>query len=149
MSQSVDSFHDLDQRARRLDEEGRIGHELAVGRLLSAAEVLDEGENVTAHGPVHLLGLHILEDATTEVAVGHIPVGVRVMPHALLEGRVLHGGTEHAGIGLLGPLRVVEHLHEEQIGHLLQDCNGVGDASRPEGIPYLVDASLDFACDYV
>ena len=140
--QGVNAFHDLDQRARRLDEEGCIGHELAVGRLLSAAQVLDEGEHVTAHGPEHLLGLHVLEDAPPEVAIRDIAVCIGVMPHAHLEGRVLHGGAEHAGVGLLGPLRVVEHLHKEQIGHLLQDGNGIGDTSRPEGVPYLVDTCL-------
>ena len=33
----------------------------------------------------------------------------------------------------------------DKIGHLLQDGQGISDTSRPEGIPYLVDAIIDFA----
>jgi hypothetical protein len=46
-------------------------------------------------------------------------------------------------------LFVVQHLHEEQISHLLQDGEGIGNATCPEGVPNAVNSVFYFACNHI
>ena len=71
------------------------------------------------------------------------------MPVAFLEHRVIYGSTKKRSVGLLLHLRIVQHLHKEQVGHLFQYGQGVGNASRPEGIPYLVYTVLDLTGNHL
>lgn len=75
--------------------------------------------------------------------------GVRIVPRSVRKGHILsHVDAEGLRDLLLLELLVVEHLHEEEIGHLLKDGYGVGDTTRPEGIPYLVDLILYLSCNH-
>ena len=141
----IDAFHNLHQRSRTLDEKRSVSHESAVGRLPTLVQVFDKNEHILADDAVHLLGFHILEDVPAKVVVWHIPVGFGVMPIAFLENGVFHLDTHHVGIGFLGALRIIKHLHEKEVGHLLQNGHGIGDASSPKRVPYRINAVLDFA----
>ena len=146
--QGIYAFHYLHQCARVLNQESSTCHESAVGRFPARVEVLDEGECITADDAKHLLCLLVLEHAPAQRLVGHLAVRVGVVPCPLLEGGVLHRHTHNAGIGLLGLLRIVQHLHEEQICHLLQNGNGIRYATRPKRIPNGVYPTLYLTCNH-
>jgi hypothetical protein len=45
-------------------------------------------------------------------------------------------------------VEVVQALDEEQVGELLDDGEGVGDAACPEGVPDAVHFGFDFASNH-
>jgi len=45
-------------------------------------------------------------------------------------------------------VQIVQSADEEQVGDLLDDFDGIGDAAGPEGIPDLIDLILDGAGDH-
>lgn len=45
-------------------------------------------------------------------------------------------------------VHIVELPQKEQVGDLLDDCNGVGDAVGPEGFPDLVNSAFEFAGEH-
>ena len=147
--QGIDALHYLGEGARTLYEEGGVCHEAAIGAFATLAQSLDEDEHVLADGAVHGLSLHVAEHAPAQGVVGHVAVRFGVVPCALPEGWVLHLHAPGIGIGLLGALGIVQHLHEEEVGHLLQYGDGICYASRPEGIPDGVYAVLYLACYHV
>ena len=59
------------------------------------------------------------------------------------EDRVFDGLAGARGFLFLNRLQLIEALDEEQVGHLLDDLHGVGDAAAPEGVPDLVDLTLE------
>ena len=72
-------------------------------------------------------------------ALGIVPI------FSCFEDWVVNLATEDSCRRFAVCLSVIQHFHKEQIGHLLKDGQGISDTSRPEGIPYLVDAIFDFA----
>ncbi|HEX4205239.1 MAG TPA: hypothetical protein VHZ51_13820 [Ktedonobacteraceae bacterium] len=45
-------------------------------------------------------------------------------------------------------LKVIEPTQEQQIGDLLDHFERVGNAARPEGVPYLVNLTLNTSCNH-
>ena len=142
----VDTLDNLGEGTGALNQEGRILHETAVGRLLAATQVLDEHKHVLADDAVHRLGVIVLERAPPQIFVGDVAVSLRIVPRPIADSRLRHCHTHSVGIGFLGALCIVEHLHKEQIGHLLENGDGIGDASGPKGVPNTVYSILDFSC---
>ena len=134
----LNALHHFDQRARLLDEEDGIVHEAAIGRSLLVADVLDEREDIEAHCVEHLFGREVLEHVPPQRIIRHILPRVGIMPVATLEDdlRIIERRYSKCLCRcLLVELRIVQHLHKEEISHLLQYIDGVGDASRPEAHP--------------
>ena len=117
----VDALNYLGQRARTLDKEGGILHKTAVGTLLALVERLDIDKHVLAHETEHCLGVLVLEHSPAQVVVGHITVGLGIVPRAILESGFAHSNTKGISISLTSALGIVEHFHEEQIGHLFEN----------------------------
>ena len=83
-------------------------------------------------------------------AIRDVLVRLGIVPKTiLLEDEVIGVDAQGLGVGLLLILRVVQHLHEEEVGHLLQDGHRVSDAASPEGVPDLIDSIFDFACNHI
>ena len=68
---------------------------------------------------------------------------------AVGEDATLHRLFEPGGLVLIQRVKVVQTAQEEQVGDLLDDLQGVGDTTGPEGVPDLVDLALDVAGDHV
>jgi hypothetical protein len=45
-------------------------------------------------------------------------------------------------------VQFVEALEEQQVGDLLDDFEGIGDAARPESVPEGVNFTADFAGEH-
>ena len=67
---------------------------------------------------------------------------------AFVEDRVLDWRPGARGLLFLEPLDLIQPLDEQQVGHLLDDFHGVGDAAGPEGVPDGVDLRFDGAGDH-
>jgi hypothetical protein len=60
--------------------------------------------------------------------------------------RQLHGNWPTPPRSLfLGNFLFVQSLKKEKVGDLLNDFERVGDATRPEGVPDLIDLTANFA----
>ncbi len=158
----VDGLHGLHQQRRFGDDEHGVLH--VVGEVgLGAVHVLEEGEDLALHMLEHLLGLHALELAPAQGAlVDFMHLGINLAFVGLFLGVVFpcfsavfrryplpfeFGGVGLAGkfgIGLLFLVQLVETLHEQQIGDLLDGGERVGDAAGPELVPELVDLASEF-----
>lgn len=109
-----------------------------------AAEGAEEGEDVLADNGVHLGGGLVDEAGPAQVLVG------------ALFG-ILAGGEDGVLDGLLGAVGqvlfegglVVQAAEEKQVGDLLHDFEGVGDAAGPEGVPDAIDLAADFTGEHV
>ena len=136
----VELVDDVGEHARGGHHEGGILHVVAVGTAAFAAgrlaDGLDEGEGVVPDGGKHLLRRGFLEAGPAEV----ILCGG--------EDGLLDGGLESGRFVLLEGVEFVQPLDEEQVGELLDDGEGVGDAAGPEGVPDAVDFGFDFASDH-
>lgn len=144
--QLIDAVYNARERAGILDQEHRVLHVARVSRFLRITHILYERENIVTDRVEHFLGFIVLEDMPAEGLVGNVFVGLRIVPRfSCFEDWVVNLSTKNAGSGLAVCLSVIQHFHKEQIGHLLKDGQGISDTSRPEGIPYLVDAIFDFA----
>ena len=136
----VELVHDVGEDAGRGHHEGGVLHVVAVGAAALAAgrlaEGLDEREGVIPHGGEHFLGRGFLEARPAELV--------------LLRGedRVLDGLFEAVGLVLLEGVDLIQTLDEEQVGELLDDGEGIGDAAGPEGVPDAVYFGFDFASDH-
>ncbi|VMP20668.1 Uncharacterised protein [Streptococcus pneumoniae] len=64
------------------------------------------------------------------------------------ELRVLDGPLHERGALLLGRVQLVQPPQEQEVGHLLDDLQGVGDAARPERVPDAVHLGLQLAGDH-
>jgi hypothetical protein len=49
----------------------------------------------------------------------------------------------------LDRLQIVEAANEKQVGYLLDDLERIRDASRPEGVPDLINLVADFSREHV
>ena len=134
--QSIDALDNLNQCAWVLNHKGSVSHKATICRLLTSIQVLDKGKGVTADDAIHLLGLLILKHTPSQGLVWHILVNIGIMPHTISECRVFDRHTHNIGISLLGLLSIVQHLHKEEIGHLLQHCHRVGNTACKKCIPY-------------
>ena len=115
----VNAFNNLGKGTGALYEESGILHETTISRLFALVQCLNENESIPAHNTEHRFGFLILEDAPTQIVIGYVPICIGIVPHTLLEDRVFHSHAKGIGIRLLCALGIVEHLHKEQIGHLL------------------------------
>jgi hypothetical protein len=108
-----------------------------------AAEGTEEGEDVLADDRVHVGGLEVLETGPAQVLVGAL-LGIL----AAGEDGVLNRFFFAVGQVLFQDLLVVEAAEEEEVGDLLHDFEGVGDASGPEGVPDTIDLAADFTGEH-
>ena len=76
----------------------------------------------------------MFEDAPAEVIVSPAALVVAVREDAALDGL-----AETVGLIFGEGLEVVEAAEEEQVSDLLNDFEGVGDTTGPEGVPDGVD----------
>ena len=141
----VDTVHETLECAGTLDHERRIFHKTGVRIAVRCTDSLDEGEDVIANHAEHVLRTGVLEDRPAHVVIWDVAVVVVVMPSAFGEDGVLETVTPHGCVRLFLTLFIVQHLHEEQIGHLLQDVHGVRHTGCPEHIPNTVNLILNFA----
>ena len=117
--------------------------------------MLDEFEHILAHHPEHFIGTQVLEHVPAQAFVRNarlllIAYGIRIHPYlSFREGRVLNYAIPVAGVFLFLQLLVVEHLHKEDVGHLLQYGDWVGNACHKEGVPYLIYLVFDFSCNHI
>jgi transposase len=131
-----------------IKDEHSVTH--VVGEVaLGPVHVLEEGEDLGLHMLEHLLGLHALELAPTQGALFN---GVVVGPVLVTVFGRNPLAREFGGVGLAGPfgigllflIQLVEPLHEQQIGDLLDSGERVGDSTGPELVPELVDLAFEF-----
>ncbi len=144
----VHAFHYLDQCAWIGNKEGGTLHKAAVCTFLTLVEALYEYESILADGLIHLLGLEVHKVVPTQIVVWHIAVAVGVVPRTGFEYGVVDGAAQQVGSGLSLHLRVVQHLHKEEVCHLFEDGDRVGDASCPKGVPDTVYSVLYIACNH-
>ena len=110
----------------------------------------------------HLFGLHAFEFAPAQGALVdfvHLAIGkffvvsfgvshpalaavFRRNPSAFELGGVFFTGP--FGIGLFFLVQLVQPLHEQQVGDLLDGGERVADAAAPEFVPELVDFAFEF-----
>ena len=144
----IDTLHNLSQGAWRLDKEGGICHKATICRLLALTKCLDEHKDIFGDGAVHCLCLQVAEYAPTKLLIRNIFVCLRVVPHTLLESRVFDGSAPSISICLFSALSIIKHLHKEEICHLLQDGDGVGNTSCPKGIPNSIYTVFNLTCNH-
>ena len=145
--QVLDTFHHFNKGTRILNHEDSGLHIATVGRLLTFPKALNEDENIVTDNGEHLGRFLVSEVLPTKVTIWNVTVSFRVVPEGVfLKDQVVGVDTKDAGIGFFLILRIIQHLHKEEVGHLLQYGHRVGDAASPKGIPNLVDSIFDFAC---
>ena len=93
----------------------------------------------------HHSGILVLEHVPTEVALRNFGIRFGVEPMAFLENGVFERYTQEVGSGFLLALGIVQHLHEEEVGHLFEHRNGISNTACPEGIPNIVYLGFDFS----
>ena len=107
--------------------------------------MFNERKNVGADEVEHHTGILVLEHVPTEVVVWNFGIGFGIEPRTFFEDWVFHGYTHNAGCCFLLALGIVQHLHKEEVSHLFEHRNGIGNTARPEGIPNVVYLVLDFS----
>ena len=112
---------------------------LRVGRAI-AAESPQPGEDVFADHRIHIARIGVLE-AVPAVILKRTLLAVLTFGEEPLLHRLLFA----IGLQFLGNLLFVQSLEKEKVGNLLNNFERVGDASRPEGIPDLIDLTTNFA----
>ena len=84
-----------------------------------------------------------------EAGPAEIVVGAALGIFALGEDAALEFGQLQAGgLVFLEGVEVVEALEEEQVGDLLDDLEGIGNAAGPEGIPEGINFTADIAGEH-
>ena len=136
---AVNHVHDLGEQRGRGDGEARVLHVVRVGGVV-AADVAQEREGVLADDAEHFLSLEMFEARPAEIVVGAF---LRVF--AFGEDAAFHRALQGGGLVLFQRVEVVQALEEQQVGDLLDDFEGIGDAAGPEGIPEGVNFGADFA----
>ncbi len=137
---AVDQVDGLgDERLR--DGEAGIAHVLRIGGAFT--EGAQPGKDVVGKEAVHCLRRGVLKALPTEVLVERA-FGVI----ALWEDAPRHRCSEARGLAFLQLLHLVEALEEEQIGDLLDDVHGVGDAARPERVPDTIYLIANITCEH-
>jgi hypothetical protein len=130
---AVDQQDGLREQSARGDGETGVAH---VPRIVGAvaAKRTQEWEEVLVDQLKLRARLLPLEKAPAKVSEGCAATVV-----ALGEDAPVERPVELAGFLFGGGLLLVQPLEEEQKGNLLNYLDGVGDASRPETVPKLVD----------
>ena len=126
---AVDHVHDLGEQGGRGDGEPRVLHVMRVGGVV-AAEGAEEGEDVVVYHLKHLRWGEVLEARPAAVLVSAL---ARIL--ALGENAPLHRLLEPVRLRLLQGVQIVQPLEEKQVGDLLNDFEGVGNAAGSEGVP--------------
>ena len=150
----VECVHTVNHFGKRTgvgyEEYSRL-HVAAVGTLLTGTDMLDKLKHTLAHNLEHVVGTEVLEHVPTQILVRHagtllVAHGIGINPQlAVKECGVLHFAVPVACVLFFLQLLVVEQFHKEDVGHLLQYCDGIGDASHKECVPYLVYLVFYFA----
>ena len=136
------------------EEDSRL-HVAAVGAFFACADVLDEFEHVLSYHLEHIVSAQVFEHVPAQAFVRDsslLLVGgsVGVNPELSFgEGRVFHLAIPVACVLFFLQLLVVEHFHEEDVGHLFQHGDRVCNASHKECVPYLVYLVFDFSCYHI
>ena len=129
----IDHVHDLREQRGLRDGEARVLHVVRVGGIV-AAERAQEREDVIVHDGEHFRRREMLEARPAEIVAG---ATARVV--ALGEDAALHRLFEPRGFALLQRVQIVEPFQEKQVGDLLDDFEGIGNAAGPELIPDAVN----------
>src|SRR6185369_10414639 len=103
-----------------------------IGGILAAVEVLDEGEDLLADGPEHLLRLELPETRPAQL----------LLPYP--EDRLLDRLPQPVGLLLPRRVDVIQPFYEQQEGYLLYNPQRIGNPPGPECVPYLVDLAFIF-----
>jgi hypothetical protein len=91
----------------------------------------------------HLLGVAVLEAAPAQLGI-RAPLGIRDRR----KQDALPRRAEALRLTLLAQFGLVEALHEQQVGDLLDHLDRVRDPARPEGIPDSIDPAAQFPGDH-
>ena len=134
------------QRRRRNGEAGalHVGGMGAVGLGHGAQERKDVLGNDLEHGS----GIAVLQPRPAHVLIGHAAV-LADLVFACGKNAPLDRLAEPRGLALFEGVRVVQPAHEQEVGDLLDHLQRIGDATRPEGVPDVVDLGVKFACQHV
>ena len=139
----VQQVHHLGQQRGRGDGEAGVFHVVGIRRIV-AAQGAQEGEDMFAHDGKHFTGRFVFEAAPAQAVIRPAPwVG------AFGEDAALDGALQAGGLVFFQGVQVVQAAQKEQVGDLLDDFDGVGDAAGPEGIPDLVDFAFEVAGEHV
>ena len=118
----LDTFHNFYEGTGILNHEDCRLHKAAVGGLFPFTESLDEDENVVTDDREHPGRLLVTEVLPAKDALRDVLVRLGIVPETfLLEDEVVGFDAQGLGVGLFLILSVVQHFHEEKIGHLLKD----------------------------
>ena len=90
----IHAFHYLDEGSGIGDKERGVLHEAAVCAFPALVEVLDEDEGILADGLEHPLRLEVHKVVPTKIGIGHITIGIGVVPRAILEDGIGDGGAQ-------------------------------------------------------
>ena len=112
------------------DQENSIFHVLGKERLLAIVDVLDERERLVPDMDEHLLGRVML------------PVGPPAIHLSLIDGSVRESLSLR--FLLFEGVHCFEPVHEDEVGHLLDGLERVGEPAAPEFIPERVDLGIEF-----
>ena len=142
----VDAIHNFCKHLCCGNQEHGVLHVAAECGVLAFADGFDEREHIGLDVGQHLAGLKVVEYVPTEIFVFRFHPGI-FANHAcaVLKYLVLQGNAKQTCIGFCLQLVVIQQLHKHQIGDLLQNGNGTGNAARPYRIPYGVDFVFHFA----
>ena len=114
--------------------------------------MLDKLEDALSNYLEHVFCTKVLEHMPTQVLVWNtssflIAHSIWIHPKLSFEKcRVLYLTIPVTSILFFLKLLVIEHLHEEDIGHLLQYCDRVRYTSHKECVPNLVNLIFYLAC---
>ena len=140
----VQPIHHFGQQQRRGQLKNRVIHVLGVGTLLVPVQTLDEGKDQGLDRLVHLLGTDVLELRPAE----QIPLDLPLSNFHGPGKDALVGQTQHSSFFGAEAVSVVQVADEHEVGHLLHDIEGVGQAAGPKHLPKAVDLMLQFSCDH-
>ena len=147
----LDGVETLDrppEQRRGRDREAGVFHILHVriarSEVASLGRFPQKGEDRLADNRVHLLVAQVLE---SRPAIVH--VGAAGIVGALGEDAALHRATGAVRLAFFERVEIVKALDEEQIRELLHHFKRVGDPSRPEVVPDLVDLVACFSGKHV
>ena len=135
-------------------EDSRL-HVTAICRFLTSTDMLDKLKDTLTNYLEHVFCTKVLEHMPTQVLVWNtspflITHSIRIHPKLSFEKcRVLYLTIPVASILFFLKLLVIEHLHEEDIGHLLQHGDRVGYAGHKECVPYLVNLVFYLSCNHI
>ncbi len=129
----VDEVDGLGEQVGRGDGKAGVAHVVRVGAAV-AAHGAQEGEDMLADELVHGAGFEVFE-----VLPAHVRERRAARVVAQGEDVPLYRLSERDRLAVFAGLLVVQALEEEQVGDLLDDLDGIGDAAGPKAVPDAVD----------